>query len=167
MCHNRLCKNEKWKSEGGANLHQLNVHGHADGAEHPDGVRLPEDQGVLQREARTWVPGGRHEVGRPGRDDRRAHDHGETRSEGRDLVVHNYVDRLSAWTNCVAARNTAWGPTSSTLELKSKDSWIFLLPKPSNGPLARPIRCNVTSLGGLLAKLEKDERQKWINRVFQ
>ena len=51
----------KWKSQqGGANLHQLDLHGHADGAEHPDGVRLPEDQGVLQGEARTWVPGGQH-----------------------------------------------------------------------------------------------------------
>ena len=62
---------------GGENLHQLDLHWHADGEEHPDGVRLPQDQGVLQGEARAWVPGGRHEVGGARRDDRRAHDYGE------------------------------------------------------------------------------------------
>ena len=68
---------QKRKLQGGANLHQLNLHGHVDGEEHPDGVRLPQDQGVLQREARAGVPGGGHAVGSAGRDDRRAHDHGE------------------------------------------------------------------------------------------
>ena len=62
---------------GCPDLHQLNLHGHVDGEEHPDGVRLPQDQGVLQREARAGVPGGGHEVGSARRDDRRAHDHGE------------------------------------------------------------------------------------------
>ena len=42
---------------GGANLHQLHLHWHADGEEHPDGVGLPQDQGVLQGEARARVPG--------------------------------------------------------------------------------------------------------------
>ena len=67
----------KKNCQGGANLHQFNLHGHADGEEHPDGVRLPQDQGVLQREARAGVPGGGHAVGSARRDDRRAHDHGE------------------------------------------------------------------------------------------
>ena len=71
---------------GGADLHELDLHRHVDGEEHPDGVRLPEDQGVLQGEARTGVPGGGvpgrplgggHAVGGEGRDDGRAHDHGE------------------------------------------------------------------------------------------
>ena len=42
---------------GGAHLHQLHLHRHVDGEEHVDGVRLPQDQGVLQREAWTGVPG--------------------------------------------------------------------------------------------------------------
>ena len=54
---------------GRENLHQLHLHRHADGEEHLDGVRLPEDQGVLQGEARPGVPGGGHEVGGEGRDD--------------------------------------------------------------------------------------------------
>ena len=71
----------KLSSAGGENLHQLDLHWHADGAQHPDGVRLPQDQGVLQGEARAWVPGGRHEVGGARRDDRRAHDYGEEKKE--------------------------------------------------------------------------------------
>ena len=35
---------------------------------------LPQDQGVLQGEARPGVSGGGHEVGSEGRDDQRAHD---------------------------------------------------------------------------------------------
>ena len=62
---------------GGADLHELDLHRHVDGEEHPDGVRLPKDQGVLQGEARTGVPGGGHALGRQGRDDGRAHDHRE------------------------------------------------------------------------------------------
>ena len=42
---------------GGAHLHQFDVHGHVDGEELLDGVRLPQDQGVLQGKARTRVPG--------------------------------------------------------------------------------------------------------------
>ena len=42
---------------GGEDIHQLHLHGHVDGEEHVDGVRLPQDQGVLQREAWTGVPG--------------------------------------------------------------------------------------------------------------
>ena len=67
----------KRKCVGGANLHQLHVHGHVDGEEHVDGVRLPEDQGVLSRETRPRVPSGGHAVGGARRDDRRAHDHRE------------------------------------------------------------------------------------------
>ena len=62
--------------QGGEDIHQLHLHGHVDGEEHVDGVRLPQDQGVLPGEARAGVPGGRHEVGGEGRDDGRAHDHG-------------------------------------------------------------------------------------------
>ena len=54
---------------GCEDLHELHLHGHVDGEEHLDGVRLPQDQGVLQGEARPGVPGGGHEVGREGRDD--------------------------------------------------------------------------------------------------
>ena len=43
--------------KGGAHLHQFDVHGHVDGEELLDGVRLPQDQGVLQGKARTRVPG--------------------------------------------------------------------------------------------------------------
>ena len=73
----RIISTKHFPPLGGPYLHQLHVHGHADGEEHIDGVRLPQDQGVLQGEARSGVPGGRHAVGRQGRDDRRAHDHGE------------------------------------------------------------------------------------------
>ena len=34
-------------------IHQLHLHGHVDGEEHFDGVCLPQDQGILQRE--TWA----------------------------------------------------------------------------------------------------------------
>ena len=80
---------------GCADLHKFHVHGHVDGEELLDGVRLPQDQGVLQGKARTRVPGdfdqeyhqyleylcletinfpcfspgGGHEVGSEGRDD--------------------------------------------------------------------------------------------------
>ena len=60
---------------GCPDLHELHLHGHVDGEEHPDGVRVPQDQGVLPGEARAGVPGGGHEVGGQGRDDGRAHDH--------------------------------------------------------------------------------------------
>ena len=43
--------------QGGEDIHQLHLHGHVDGEEHVDGVRLPQDQGVLQGKARTRVPG--------------------------------------------------------------------------------------------------------------
>ena len=43
--------------KGGAHLHQFDVHGHVDGEEHVDGVRLPQDQGVLQRETWTGISG--------------------------------------------------------------------------------------------------------------
>ena len=43
--------------QGGAHLHQFHLHWHADGEEHVDGIRLPQDQGVLSWEARTGVPG--------------------------------------------------------------------------------------------------------------
>ena len=43
--------------QGGAYLHQFHLHGHVDGEEHADGVRLPQDQGVLPREAWAGVPG--------------------------------------------------------------------------------------------------------------
>ena len=43
--------------QGGAYLHQFHLHGHVDGEEHVDGVRLPQDQGVLPREAWAGVPG--------------------------------------------------------------------------------------------------------------
>ena len=42
---------------GCADLHKFHVHGHVDGEELLDGVRLPQDQGVLQGKARTRVPG--------------------------------------------------------------------------------------------------------------
>ena len=42
---------------GCADLHKFNVHGHVDGEELLNGVRLPQDQGVLQGKARTRVPG--------------------------------------------------------------------------------------------------------------
>ena len=38
-------------SSGCSHLHQLDLHGHADGEEHLDGVGLPKDQGILQRAA--------------------------------------------------------------------------------------------------------------------
>ena len=44
-------------SKGGAHLHQFDVHGHVDGEEHVDGVRLPQDQGILQRETWTGISG--------------------------------------------------------------------------------------------------------------
>ena len=47
----------KWKCVGGANLHQLHVHWHVDGEEHVDGVRVPQDQGILQRETWTGISG--------------------------------------------------------------------------------------------------------------
>ena len=46
---------EHWA--GCADLHKFHVHGHVDGEELLDGVRLPQDQGVLQGKARTRVPG--------------------------------------------------------------------------------------------------------------
>ena len=75
---------------GGSYLHQLHLHRYADGEEHLDGVCLPQDQGVLQGEARAGVPGGGHEVGGEGRDDRRAHDHCSLheRAEGLPEVLH-------------------------------------------------------------------------------
>ena len=51
---------------GRQNIYQLDLHGHVDGAEHLDGVGVPQDQGVLQGEARAGVPGGGHEVGGQG-----------------------------------------------------------------------------------------------------
>ena len=38
-------------SSGCSHLHQLDLHRHADGEEHLDGVGLPKDQGILQRAA--------------------------------------------------------------------------------------------------------------------
>ena len=76
--------------QGGEDIHQLHLHGHVDGEEHVDGVRLPQDQGVLPGEARAGVPGGRHEVGGQGRDDGRAHDDGplHERAPGLPEVQH-------------------------------------------------------------------------------
>ena len=34
-------------TSGCSNLYQFNLHGHVDGEEHLDGVRVPQDQGVL------------------------------------------------------------------------------------------------------------------------
>ena len=59
---------------GCQDLHKLHFHWHVDGEEHLDGVCLPQDQGVLQGEAWAGVPGGGHEVGGQGRDDRWTHD---------------------------------------------------------------------------------------------
>ena len=42
---------------GGEDLHELHLHGHVDGEEHPHGVRLSQDQGVLQRKAWTRISG--------------------------------------------------------------------------------------------------------------
>ena len=42
---------------GGEDLHQLHLHRHVDGEEHLDGVRLPQDQGVLPGETRSRVSG--------------------------------------------------------------------------------------------------------------
>ena len=66
--------NQVIKIKGCENLHQLYLYWHVDGEEHPDGVCLPQDQGVLQGEAWAGVPGGGHEVGGQGWDDRWAHD---------------------------------------------------------------------------------------------
>ena len=44
--------------QSGQDLYQLHLHRHVDGEEHVDGVGLPQDQGVLQGEARAGVPGG-------------------------------------------------------------------------------------------------------------
>ena len=49
--------------EGGPHFYQLHLHRHANGEKHLDGVCLPQDQGVLQGEARAGVSSGRHEVG--------------------------------------------------------------------------------------------------------
>ena len=46
-----------WVFTGCEDLHELNIHWHVDGEELLDGVRLPQDQGVLQGEARARVPG--------------------------------------------------------------------------------------------------------------
>ena len=75
---------------GCQNFYQLHLHGHVDGEEHLDGVGLPQDQGVLQGEARAGVPGGGHEVGGQGRDDQRAHDHRplHERAQGLSEVQH-------------------------------------------------------------------------------
>jgi hypothetical protein len=43
--------------QGGEDLHQLHLHGHAHGEEHPHGARLPQAQGLLQGQARPRVPG--------------------------------------------------------------------------------------------------------------
>jgi len=43
--------------QGCADIHKLNLHGHVDGEEHVDGIRLPKDKGVLQGETWTGVPG--------------------------------------------------------------------------------------------------------------
>ena len=61
--------------QSGQDLYQLHLHRHVDGEEHVDGVGLPQDQGVLQGEARAGVSGGGHEVGSEGRDDKRARHH--------------------------------------------------------------------------------------------
>ena len=37
---------------GCSHFHQLDLHGHADGEKHVDGVGLPKDQGILQ--GATW-----------------------------------------------------------------------------------------------------------------
>lgn len=42
---------------GGEDLYQLHIHGHADGEEHPHGIRLPQDQRVLPGKARLGIPG--------------------------------------------------------------------------------------------------------------
>jgi hypothetical protein len=43
--------------QGGEDLHQLHLHGHAHGEEHAHGARLPQAQGLLQGQARPRVPG--------------------------------------------------------------------------------------------------------------
>ena len=42
---------------GCPNIHKFNLHRHAYGEEHPDGVCLPAREGVLQGALRHWVPG--------------------------------------------------------------------------------------------------------------
>ena len=42
--------------EGGADLHELHLHGHADGEERAHAVRLPQAQDLLQGETRHRVP---------------------------------------------------------------------------------------------------------------
>ena len=98
--------------------------------------------------------GGRYEVGCEGRDDGRAHDHGERKqqeSEGRLFTITS--------TGSLHER-TAWVPeiqhgTQLHLLWSSKVRILGL-----QWAMARSIRCNVTSLGGWAAKLEKDERQE-------
>ena len=42
--------------EGGAGLHELHLHGHADGEERAHAVRVPQAQDILQGETRCRVP---------------------------------------------------------------------------------------------------------------
>ena len=42
--------------EGGAGLHELHLHGHADGEERAHAVRVPQAQDILQGETRSRVP---------------------------------------------------------------------------------------------------------------
>ena len=44
------------KHEGGAGLHELPLHGHADGEERAHAVRVPQAQDILQGETRCRVP---------------------------------------------------------------------------------------------------------------
>ena len=117
---------------GGPDLHELDLHGHVDGEEHLDGVCLPQDQGILQREARSGVPSGGHEMG------------GQVNT-GLWLVNTGHVTWIlsshwsgtrwltstwpppSAWTSSAAARNTLWAPTLYILELRSE---IYLTKDP-------------------------------------
>ena len=41
--------------EGGAGLHELHLHGHADGEERAHAVRVPQAQDILQGETRCRV----------------------------------------------------------------------------------------------------------------
>ena len=66
MSHNLLSTALNEAFVGCQDLYELHLHRHVDGEEHTDGVRLPQDQGVLPGEARAGVPGGGHEVGGEG-----------------------------------------------------------------------------------------------------
>ena len=42
--------------EGGAGLHELHLHGHADGEERAHAVRISQAQDLLQGETRSRIP---------------------------------------------------------------------------------------------------------------